>query len=277
MTNPNREFDKTHLSIDTAEERILVHRDYIAHCLRWSHVVKYLYQKHRYQTAKILDVGCGREMPLAKLLYSNRMSGAKYIGCDMNRLEIPEMLQKAVANGKLEVFALGETDASMLLPSQLPWQPNIITCFEVFEHVLPRIAKRLLQNLRALMADDGIMFFSTPNWNGSAAANHINETKHEAIKAALWDHGFVVEAVYGTFASQTDYKHLLKPEDASVFNRLSDYYDSNLLSVMLAPLYPAGSRNALWVCSKALAPTPVSKLAEVPGPWSQNPDWKELA
>ena len=32
--------DKTFLSIDQAETRGFLHRDYIAHCLRWTHVVK---------------------------------------------------------------------------------------------------------------------------------------------------------------------------------------------------------------------------------------------
>ena len=37
-----KKVDTTYLSIDNAEERGFLHRDYIAHCLRWSHVVKYL-------------------------------------------------------------------------------------------------------------------------------------------------------------------------------------------------------------------------------------------
>ena len=49
--------DKTFLSIDNAEERGFLHRDYIAHCLRWTHVVKWLHQGGRYKTARILDVG----------------------------------------------------------------------------------------------------------------------------------------------------------------------------------------------------------------------------
>ena len=38
-----KEIDNTHLSIDQAEERGFIHRDYIAHCLRWTHVAKYLH------------------------------------------------------------------------------------------------------------------------------------------------------------------------------------------------------------------------------------------
>ena len=43
--NGQRKIDKTHLSCDQAEERGFLHRDYIAHCLRWSHIVKHLGNK----------------------------------------------------------------------------------------------------------------------------------------------------------------------------------------------------------------------------------------
>ena len=57
-----KEIDNTHLSIDQAEERGFIHRDYIAHCLRWTHVAKYLHLKSRYKKASILDIGCGKDM-----------------------------------------------------------------------------------------------------------------------------------------------------------------------------------------------------------------------
>ena len=37
-----KSIDNTHLSIDQAEERGFIHRDYIAHCLRWTHVAKWM-------------------------------------------------------------------------------------------------------------------------------------------------------------------------------------------------------------------------------------------
>ena len=49
MPDPGRSIDKTHLSIDQAEERGFIHRDYLAHCFRWSHVVKHLGKKKLYK------------------------------------------------------------------------------------------------------------------------------------------------------------------------------------------------------------------------------------
>ena len=60
-------FDKTHLSIDHAEDRLLIHRDYLAHCHRWSffcNLIKITYKPFGpgglYNNAKILDFGCGK-------------------------------------------------------------------------------------------------------------------------------------------------------------------------------------------------------------------------
>ena len=85
MQDRGRAIDKTHLSCEQAEERGFLHRDYIAHCLRWSHVVKHLGIKNRYKTAQILDIGCGKETPLIKTLYTMRMTPEVYVGVDYNK------------------------------------------------------------------------------------------------------------------------------------------------------------------------------------------------
>ena len=82
MNEHGKTIDKTFLSIDNAEDRGFIHRDYIAHCLRWTHVIKRLYERKTYQTARILDVGCGRELPFAKTLYSSKLAPAIYLGVD---------------------------------------------------------------------------------------------------------------------------------------------------------------------------------------------------
>ena len=275
MSNPDREFDKTHLSIDTAEERVLIHRDYIAHCNRWSHVIKHLYGKQRYKTAKILDIGCGKETPLAKALYSNRMSGAAYCGVDLNKIEMAPMLQKAVDGGKLDVTLLANRSVTDLRMADLPFRPNVITNFETFEHMNPSAAVDSLTRCYEWLSEDGYMFFSTPCWNGSAAANHINETTYQAMGWILTRIGFVIDDVFGTFASITDYKNDITAwglDDA--FERLREYYDTNMLATLFAPLFPEHSRNALWVLKK----TGVMRCVfdEPTARWSQHDNWEDM-
>src|SRR5438046_8210882 len=82
MNKRGKELDRTYLSIGQAEDRGFIHRDYIAHCLRFSHACKVLAAKQFYRTARILDIGCGRELPMAKMLYSSRLIPTMYYGVD---------------------------------------------------------------------------------------------------------------------------------------------------------------------------------------------------
>ena len=269
-----KSIDKTHLSIDMAEERGIVHRDYLAHCHRWSHVVKHLYRTNTYRTARILDVGCGREMPLAKLLYSNKLIPAKYYGVDVNKLELPEMLNREKLTDVIELFSetdvcdiqLTETGFHMgisIEPCSLNYiykRPNLVTCFEVLEHVEPEHSVRMLKKIFELMTDDGVAFVSTPCYNGKAAANHVNEMRFEVLGKVITDCGFNIEGVFGTFASQKDIEPCLQYATFccndgsnfvySVYNELKQYYDSNVLATLFAPLFPDKARNAIWVLTK---------------------------
>lgn len=294
-----REIDNTHLSIDTAEKRGLVHRDYIAHCHRWSHVVKYLYARARFKSSTILDIGCGKEVPLAKLLYSNRMTSAKYIGVDVNKLNVDFNFGKMAENitlvGKCD-FADSELDKEYGVKLKslggVGWvnRPTVITCFEVLEHVEPSHSISMLKKIREIMDPDGIAFISTPCFNGSAAANHVNEMRYEALGKIIQELGFGIEAIYGTFASQFEIEPLILKKTYEskfgylnfnqVYEKLKQYYDSNVLSTIFAPLFPEASRNALWVLTAD--PQESQDLRFFPDwddikkPWTSSNKWEEL-
>lgn len=242
-----KEIDKTHLSIDTAEERGFIHRDYIAHCLRWTHVIRYMLQKHRYKRADILDVGCGREFPLAKTLYTSKASPYLYHGIDVNKLERPEMF----ADKSWFSFE-GETDVAELPADHFAGPFNLVVSFEVLEHVEPAHARRLLQAMHRFLSDDGVAFISTPVWDPQtgAAANHVNEMKYVPLGLAIEECGFEILNVQGTFASQKDAEPALAntfgPESMFIYHRLKEYYDSNYLATLFAPLVPWAARNCMW-------------------------------
>jgi len=278
VSNPNRTIDKTHLSIDQAESRGFIHRDYIAHCFRWSHVVKFLMQRHRYKEEIILDVGCGKDQPLPRLMYANKMTDFAYVGIDMNDLTMHPTLATAVANGKADVQLMGRTDASKVTRGMLEFNaPTVAVCFEVLEHVHPAICVRLVRNIYNLLDDGGHAFFSTPVWNGSAANNHINEMKRTTVGALLEHCGFAIENHYGTFASQSEIEQLVRISGGGPFwDALGDYYDSNVLSNIFAPMFPHGSRNCIWHVRKSKQPTSVFNVDSLPEPLGQHPAVEEL-
>lgn len=267
MNKRGKSVDKTYLSVDQAEERGFIHRDYLAHCLRWSHVCKKLYEKNSYKTSVVLDVGCGRELPMAKMLYSSRLIPRHYFGVDVGPIE--DSACAKIAKGKFPHTVFENTNVLEIAASDFKeLEPNIVTCFEVLEHVEPKMMIQMLHHLRAITSEDCRFFFSTPCWNRTDCAdNHVNEMTYEALGSVFERNGFVITDVHGTFASIRDYQHLLGSHQrtiekdfglmlADVFDKLRSYYDSNVLSCIFAPLFPAQSRNCLWELRKDLYKSP---------------------
>ena len=221
--------NKTQLYIDKAEERGIIHRDYLAHCLRWTHVMKYSRINQTW-----LDIGCGT-FPLAMTLYTNKLKPKLYVGVDVRKnLQIPKV------NFPIE-FKYGD-----IVDLKLTNTFDNIVCFEMLEHVEKFHAIKTLKKIASIADKKTNIFISTPNYDGKhQAANHIHECKFSDLKEKIEKY-FVIENIYGTFASQSEIIPVLANDELKVFNKLKTYYDSNLLSIMLAPLHPIESRNCLW-------------------------------
>lgn len=297
MNERGKTIDKTFLSIDNAEDRGFIHRDYIAHCLRWTHVIKRLYERKNYLSARILDIGCGRELPFAKTLYSSKLAPAMYYGVDAG----PILDEEVAKIAKTQKFAhklwentnfleLGQSDISEVTDDHVCGPlPNLVTCFEVLEHVEPKMMFDMLEHMKRLTSDDARFFISTPCWNRvDCAANHVNEMLYESLGAGFERHGFIVENVYGTFASIRDYESTLMGVSISwhdMFNQLREYYDTNFLSCIFAPLFPAQSRNCLWELRKDLSKSWDSSgaglsrfplIETIQQPWSSSTSWEDM-
>lgn len=259
-----QDFNMTQLN---PEKEWRVHRDYLAHCLRWTHVLRYVKKG-----TTILDVGCGTGN-LANVLYKSRMGSwiPLYVGVDVKsnaikeanklKLNFPAKFEQLNFCNKVDVDELLDVGGkqSILMKKYF----KLIVCFEVLEHMSAKHGRKLLKNLRSVMHKDTTLLLSTPNYDGKhQAANHIYEWKYEELRDELIGNGFTIVKHYGTFASQADLKALFKTnalvwgedDKASVaianaeflFNRLKYYYDSNFLSIIFAPLFPRQSRNILW-------------------------------
>jgi len=240
-----KEIDNTHLSIEQAEARGFIHRDYIAHCLRWTHVAKYLHLQGRYKTARVIDIGCGKDMPLARMLMTSRLAPEKYLGIEYNKMNIPDMFK----NTKFKPDLISGIDFTKIVPGEVPGglQYGYSTCFEVLEHVEPIKAIEILQHLPKFLSENSVSWFSTPCWDEKvgAAANHVNEMTYQAFGSLLEEMGYKILYHWGTFASIKDYKNELNHLETT-FSKLREYYDSNYLATIFAPLFPHKARNVLW-------------------------------
>lgn len=235
---PNKNYNTTQLNPEISFEKHIFHRDQFAHYLRWTHILR---------LAKIgmniLDVGCGSGN-LYEVFYRNRYAPKSFIGVDIrkniiekNKLKFPKVIWNNldIVNDKLPI---GQWD--------------IIASLEVLEHIGKRNGQKFIDNIKNAMNKNTIFLLSTPCYDEKvgAANNHIIngeicEYTFDELKILL-DNNFKIEDVFGTFASQSDYKLLMNNWQMKMFEHLTRYYDSNLVSNLMAPFFAAHSRNCLW-------------------------------
>jgi len=239
----SRRFDKTQLK--STSHGFTVHRDYAAHYFRWG----FAFQRIQYQKTKILDLGCGQECPLARVL-SFRLAAvpALWVGVDLNKITKPFKSQWARVHDDFSFI-----DRHFELVSKYGLESfDMVTCFEMIEHMHPEDGLKLLENAADLTKKSGEMLLSTPVYNGKKmAANHLHEYGIEELKELIEKSGrWRISRRFGTFASWNDIKKVMSSEERELYEMLNQYYDHEVLSCFLAPKYPDASRNNVWVLKK---------------------------
>lgn len=231
-TRPARRFDKTQLK--AAHYGYNVHRDYAAHFFRWGFI-----NKNRAHGKRILDIGCGQDQPLLRVLMGNKsLIPLEYNGVDLNTQ--PE---KSICPAWGSIFWEFDFTADFV---ELKGPYDTITCFEVLEHMEVEDGLTLLGNVKALMDQRSTLYLSTPVFNGAAAVNHIHEYEVQELHDLIEEAGLSVKKRWGTFASKPEIIEALTDDELQIFEKLSKYYSGEVMSIMFAPLYPDFSRNNLW-------------------------------
>ena len=194
-----------------------------------------------------------------EVFYRNRYRPASYLGLDVRELTIAkDKVKYPIEKHPNASFEIADLAKSMDGKYGQDW--DIITSFEVAEHVGKWKVPQFLDNIKSHCGEKTIVLISTPCYDErvGAADNHtydsgdgrgkaIQELTYDEMKNLL-DERFEIIEHFGTFASQRDYKHLLSDKGKEIFDKLSNYYDSNLVSVIFAPLVPQFSRNVIWKC-----------------------------
>lgn len=250
-----KKYNTTDLDPETTFERHVFHRDQFAHYLRWTHILK---------EAKIgeviVDFGCGKGN-LLEVLYRNKFQQAKYIGIDI-RAKTIKSAQEKFANVQWASFHCDDIIFPKYPGVLSSLEADKVCSFEVMEHVGKQNADLFLTNFLKCGKDTATWYLSTPNFDPSvgAAGNHtydsgdgrgvdVQEFDHHELQLLIEKY-FVIERKFGTFASAKDYKPHMNEWQKQMYDTLKEYYDSNLVSNLMAPMFPEYSRNTLWVLKK---------------------------
>lgn len=258
-------FDNTDLDVERYNKRGVIHRDYIAHCFRWSFVRRWMVTrdltdryldtdgatrgKMMYKKTNVLDVGCGKDLMLYKTLMSNKTIPLSYTGVDINTLEAP----KEFSGSRLKPILIENDYCS----ADIKIKADLIVCLEMLEHVPFSYSQNALIKMHSDSTDNATLMVSTPVFSEKhgMAKNHINEMTREQVMEQLTLAGWVIHENYGTFASRPDVFRYMKPEHQQLWRDLLPYYDSNVMATIFAPLYPQYSRNNIWICKKEISKT----------------------
>lgn len=246
-------YNATDLDPLTTFERHVFHRDQFAHYLRWSFILRRINRLER-----IVDFGCSSGN-LLEVLYRNRHTPADYFGFDIRAQTIKKAAEK-FPQPWARFICKDLVKSDPIEFEEMKLNADHVCSFEVVEHIGKQNISRYLQNFKACGSPFATYYLSTPNFDKTvgAAGNHTydsgdgqgvvpQEFEHQELWSILQDNGFSILEKFGTFASIKDYKHLMNEHQQYVFDELYKYYDSNLISIIMAPMFPAQSRNTVWV------------------------------
>jgi 2-polyprenyl-3-methyl-5-hydroxy-6-metoxy-1,4-benzoquinol methylase len=236
----DREFDTTQLKYNSFKHQ--AHKDYLGHVFRWGFASRFVKQD-----MSVLDVGCGQDLPFMQSLGGANANSVPrlYVGCDLNNRFASVRRNWATLYPGFNFIA----DYQKIIDKHGKF--DVIVNFEVYEHIAPDIAPKLLCGIRECLKPGGRLIFSTPVYCDSykMARNHINERTKAEIEDDLHQAGFKIIKQFGVFGNIRDYKLAASNADLDVYNDLREFYGDEILGCYLAPKYPEASRNICHVCT----------------------------
>ena len=139
-------YNTTQLNPETSFEKHVFHRDQFAHYLRWSHVLKIAEIG-----MNILDFGCGSGN-IYEVFYRNKFAPKRFLGLDIRK--------QTIEKNKIKFPKAEWGDEDLVNMKQNygnDW--DIITSFEVLEHIGKNNGDKFLQNIRLHSNDKTIILF----------------------------------------------------------------------------------------------------------------------
>jgi SAM-dependent methyltransferase len=243
-------FDRTYLRAN--REGYRVHRDYAAHYFRWGWAVNRSNGGVGLAGKRVLDVGCGPDVPLLRVASYTSQQPTLYVGVDLNPL--PTLSASETKRAVL----YGETNFTQIAPQLFKFGEmfDVVLALESLEHMPRDAAWQTLWWMHQLIDPTGYALVSTPVFDGHQASNHVHEFTVDGLRELIDAAGFTVEKRYGTFASYRDAMRGVRELAAThgwdttlfhtLYDTLREYYSDDVLATFIAPALPDHSRNNVW-------------------------------
>lgn len=247
-TGDEQNYDKTQLSMLAGMNLVRIHRDYLAHAIRYEFLISRI--KALGEKAMVLDIGCA-DVPLMRAMRSSMLRPKFYLGLDV-RPRLIDKVNDYYSTHKVHFpFSAQYMDFTEAKPELLHMDWTHVVCLEVLEHMPRGRGEKLLQNVLESLKQGGTGYLSTPCFDGQRKARHHKyEWQRAELEDALIKTGFNIQNCWGTFGSVHELKRHLTPEEKIVWDNLSQskggYYGSIALSLIFSPLHPEAARNCIW-------------------------------
>ena len=150
------------------------------------HMMKYMKFLRKGSSLKMLDIGCGRGYYVRDALEE----GINAYGIDVSTHALENALAEVkdrITFGSITEIPFGDEEF------------DVMTAFDVIEHIHPKDTLNMMEEIRSLLKSDGIIIITTPNSNfGSWVFDltHINVRPPKFWKLIFEEHNFKVQMFY---------------------------------------------------------------------------------
>ena len=250
--------NSTYLDIQKSDDEYRFGRDFIAHAVRWSVLQNVLINESKRLNRPIIvyDVGCGRKMPLAQALFSNRHYDILHSMWCFD--QIIDQTRNFTVKGQQRVFPIIGDFCSTYKNIVSTYPPDVIVSFEAFEHMPISHAWQFIRDIRTCCQPHTVFYFSTPNYKHTrgAAKNHQNECSIELLTAVLENCMFKVEKINGLYCElKRAEEYCINNNIGKLYFDLKERFENEILSMLFAWNIPDKSKSVMYVC------TPTDKVA----------------
>lgn len=188
----------------------------------------------------VLDIGCGKYTNLLKAacMMNHGPQFLHYIGIDYGPIIEWRKGNKLIDSVTTLIPYLDFTNPEYIgqlcntVREKFDDKPYTITCFEVLEHMDFESQLVFMYHLSELMAKTNVevCFFSTPNFNGSAAKNHISELSSILLDEIIQKVGIRIVDKLGLSAWKKFHKleYVGEAADTPAVQTVLDYLDKVL-------------------------------------------------